>query len=197
MEISGPNLLGLPGVKEEEPDEELVRRARSGDREAFGELISRHQKAVGGFLLSVLHDVDAAEDAAQQAFVKAFKNLYSFEGRASFKTWVSRIALNVARSQLRWRKIRNWLPLGGAPDEDGRWEERLRSAVRVDEQEALDRKLDLESALGGLTGREREIAALRLEGLSLDEIAGALGVTTGTVKSTLFTATRKMRQRLS
>lgn len=197
MDAESPNLSVLPNVKDEEADEELVRRARTGDRDAFGELIQRHQRAVGGFLLSVLHDVDAAEDAAQQAFVKAFQNLDSFEERSSFKTWVSRIALNVARSQLRWAKLRGWLPLVPAGDEDGRWEDRVRDLVHGDEREALEFKVDLERAMTALSPREREIAALRLEGFALDEIAGVLGVSTGTIKSTLFTATRKMRQRLS
>lgn len=180
-----------------ETDDELVRKARAGDAQAFGELISRHQKAVGGFLLSVLHDVDSAEDAAQAAFVKAFQGLRSFEGRSNFKTWVSRIALNVAKSQLRWRKIRGWLPLAGPVGDDGNWEDRLREAAPKDEREALEKKLEFERTLEGLSPREREIAALRLEGYSLGEIAGTLGVSTGTVKSTLFTATRKMRDRLS
>jgi RNA polymerase sigma-70 factor (ECF subfamily) len=183
-----------------ETDEELVRRARAGDAEAFGGLIERHQKTVASFLLSMFHDPDAAEDAAQEAFLKAFRGLGRFEGRSSFKTWVSRIALNEARSRLRWAKLRSWLSLD-APrgDDDGSsWEERLRSArPGPAEDEELEKKLDLERAMAALSPREREIAALRLEGYSLGEIAQSLEVSEGTVKSTLFSATHKMRKRLS
>ncbi|MBI5241339.1 MAG: RNA polymerase sigma factor [Elusimicrobia bacterium] len=181
-----------------ETDEALVRRARAGDAEAFGVLVSRHQKAVAGFLLSVLHDLDAAQDAAQQAFVRAFMRLESFEERSSFKTWVSRIALNVARSRLRWARMSNWLSLDAPRDsEGGTWEESVRRAgPREDETRVLEKKLDLERALAALSPREREVAAMRLEGYSLDEVAGVLGISEGTVKSTLFAATRKMRQRL-
>lgn len=181
-----------------EPDEDLVLKARSGDAEAFGMLIERHQKAVAGFLLSVLHDLDGAEDAAQLAFVKAFKSLSSFEGRSSFKTWVSRIALNVARSQLRWAKLRRLAALDAPQGEGDRsWEDTLREACPGrDEGEVLERKLDLERAMQALSPREKEIAAMRLEGYSLGEIAETLEVSVGTVKSTLFEATHKMRERL-
>src|SRR5258706_2107719 len=130
-------------------DEDLVERTRSGDAEAFGELIERHQKAVAGFLLSMLHDLDSAEDAAQQAFVKAFQGLASFEGRSHFRTWVSRIAINEARSRMRWTGLRRWLSLD-APmgDGDEAWEGRVREASPAGgEGEALERKLDLERAL--------------------------------------------------
>lgn len=182
-----------------ETDEELVRKARSGDVEAFGALIERHQQPVAGFLISVLHDMDSAEDAAQLAFVKAWEGLASFEGRSSFKTWVSRIALNIAKSRMRWERLRRWLPLDAPRGEDGDgWEESVRSAATgSDEQDLLERKLELERAMGALAPREREVAALRLEGYSLGEIAQVLRVSAGTVKSTLFAATRKMRLRLS
>jgi len=181
-------------------DEDLVRRSRLGDTEAFGALVERHQKAVAGFLLSMFRDMDIAEDAAQQAFVKAFRCLGSFRGRANFKTWVSRIAINEARSRLRWAKLRRWLSFDAPPagSERGSWEERLRASIGApDEKEALERKLDLERAMAALGRREKETAAMRLEGYSLGEIAAVLGISEGTVKSTLFAATRKMRERLS
>lgn len=182
-----------------ETDEALVERARAGDAEAFGVLIERHQRAVTGFLLSMLRDMDLAEEASQAAFVKAFQNLRSFEGHSSFKTWVSRIAVNAARSHMRWAKVRRWLPLGGSgDDEDGNWEDHLKAdGPGGDDWEALDRKLDLERAMKGLPRREREVAVLRLEGYSLGEIAETLQVSEGTVKSTLFEATRKMRRSFS
>jgi RNA polymerase sigma-70 factor, ECF subfamily len=196
--MTQPNLLDSPGVQEPEPEDSLVRRARDGDADAFGVLIERHQKAVAGMLISLLHDLDAAEDAAQQAFLKAYKNMKSFEGRSSFRTWVCRIAINEARTRMRWQKLRHWLSFDAPAGEDGgTWEERLREACPSENQEALERKLELERAMGELSPREREISALRLEGYALNEIAEILAVSEGTVKSTLFTATRKMRKSLS
>lgn len=190
--------FSAPQASRQQEETELLSKARSGDGDAFGALIERHQKSVAGFLLTVLHDVDAAEDAAQQAFVQAYKNLPDFEGRCSFKTWVSRIALNVARSHLRWSKLRGWLSLDGGMDGERPWEDTLLPAAGgLTEMEALERKLDLERAMSHLSPREKEVTALRLEGFSLAEVASVLDVSEGTVKSTLFEATQKMRRRLS
>jgi RNA polymerase sigma-70 factor (ECF subfamily) len=180
-----------------ETDEELVHKAQAGDAEAFGVLVERHQKPVIGFLMTMFHDLDLSEESAQQAFVKAFQALGTFEGRSDFSTWVSRIAVNAARSHLRWAKLRRWFP--GRPDEDddASWDEKLKGVVpKSDEMDLLEKKLALENAMTDLSAREREIAALRLEGYSLGEISGILEISEGTVKSTLFTATRKMRRRL-
>jgi RNA polymerase sigma-70 factor (ECF subfamily) len=183
--------------EDSESDVALVRRARTGDREAFGALIERHQPAVAGFLVGVLRDLDLAEETAQEAFVKAYVNLASFEGRSNFKTWVSHIALNAARSRQRWSGLRQWLSLD-APRQDasGAWEEQVEAAA-PDEFAAVERRLEFDRAMTGLGRREREITAMRLEGYDLNEIADILRITEGTVKSTLFTATRKMREKLS
>lgn len=194
--MNGTMVAWHSGVSSKESDEQLVARARAGDTEAFGILIERHQKVVAGFLISLFHDLDAAEEAAQKAFVKAFSSLAGFQGRSSFRTWVSRIALNVARSELRWASLRRWLSLDASRPTDSRpWEETLR-ALRTgsDECSALSRRLDLENAMEELAPREREVTALRLEGRALGEIAEILQVSEGTVKSTLFDATRKMRR---
>jgi len=175
----------------------LIERARAGDVDAFGTLVERHQPAVVGFLMTACRDASLAEDCAQQAFIKAFQAMVRFKGQSSFRAWVSRIALNEARAHWRWRKLRGWLSLGGGSDEDGVAEESLRTkAGPQGELEALERKLELERAMSGLGRREREIAAMRLEGFQLDEIAQTLGISQGTVKSTLFEATRKMKERL-
>ena len=179
-----------------EPEDALIERARGGDASAFGQLVERHRGAVFGLLLGLLRDWDSAEDAAQAAFVKAYRSLGSFEKRSSFKTWVCSIALNEGRGVLRWRKLRGWLPLGGGQEDDDGYETAAREAAAPDELAALERRLELERAMKGLGPREREIATMRLEGWALGEIAEALGVSEGTVKSTLFDATRKMREKL-
>lgn len=149
--------------------------------------------------MGMLRDPDAAEDLAQEAFVKAFKAIGAFEGRSSFKTWVTQIALNEARSRLRRQKLRRWLSLESPGEDDGRrLEETLRDELSDGrERSALERRLELDGAMQCLAPREREVASLRLEGYSLGETAQALGVSVGTVKSTLFSATRKMREKLS
>ncbi|MEK9145436.1 MAG: sigma-70 family RNA polymerase sigma factor [Elusimicrobiota bacterium] len=178
-------------------DEELVLRSREGDGEAFGGLVSRHQPAVTGFLMGMLGNLDDAEDAAQEAFVKAFRSLPSFQGRSSFRTWVTRIAINTARSRQRWSFLRRALSLDASRGEDEAWEESFKATAAEPEREALDRRLEFDRAVKSLAPREREVVALRMEGYALAEIADIAGISEGTVKSTLFSAPRKMRRDLS
>jgi RNA polymerase sigma-70 factor, ECF subfamily len=192
-----PNETAAPNVHSTE-EGELVRRAAEGETEAFGELVRKHQPAVLGFLLSVFRDRSLAEDAAQSAFVKAFESIEGFEGRSSFKTWVTKIAWNEARSMLRRAKVLCWLPLSAPLDGDGRtFEDTIRDAAGQQGLERVERKLALERAMDKLTLREREVAALRLEGYKLSEIGEVLGISEGTVKWTLFEATGKMKEGLA
>ena len=82
-------------------DLELVRRAKAGDMKAFSELVLRHQKALVRLALRYMKDVDRAEDVAQEAFIKAFQKLDTFEERSAFKSWLFRIAINTAHNRLR------------------------------------------------------------------------------------------------
>jgi RNA polymerase sigma-70 factor (ECF subfamily) len=82
-------------------DLELVEKVKSGDRRSFSELVKRHQRSVLRLSLRFMKDTDAAEDVTQEAFIKAYEKLNSFEGRASFKSWLFQIAVNTARNKLR------------------------------------------------------------------------------------------------
>lgn len=86
-------------------DLELVEKVKSGDRKSFSELVRRHQRGVLRLSLRFVKDMDTAEDVTQEAFIKAYEKLSSFEGRASFKSWLFQIAVNTARNKLReWKK---------------------------------------------------------------------------------------------
>lgn len=86
-------------------DLELVEKVKSGDRKSFSELVKRHQRGVLRLSLRFVKDMDAAEDVTQDAFIKAYEKLSTFEGRASFKSWLFQIAVNTARNKLReWKK---------------------------------------------------------------------------------------------
>ncbi len=86
-------------------DLELVEKVKSGDRRSFSELVKRHQRSVLRLSLRFVKDLDTAEDVTQEAFIKAYEKLNSFEGRASFKSWLFQIAVNTARNKLReWKR---------------------------------------------------------------------------------------------
>lgn len=82
-------------------DLELVEKVKAGDKRSFSELVKRHQRSVLRMSLRFVKDMDVAEDVTQEAFIKAYEKLYSFEGRASFKSWLFQIAVNTARNKLR------------------------------------------------------------------------------------------------
>src|ERR1041384_276560 len=92
------------------PDEVLIERARSGDQQAYGALVERYQAAVIRRARSILRNPSAAEDAAQEAFVRAYTYLKSYDGQHRLYTWLARIVTNVCLSQL---SVREWqtLPL--------------------------------------------------------------------------------------
>lgn len=86
-------------------DLELVEKVKSGDRRSFSELVKRHQRSVLRLSLRFVKDMDTAEDVTQEAFIKAYEKLNTFEGRSSFKSWLFQIAVNTARNKLReWKR---------------------------------------------------------------------------------------------
>ncbi len=90
-------------TEKEWTDGEIVEQVRQGDRKAFSTLVRRHQKALLRMSYRFMKDMDAAEDVVQDAFIKAFERLSSFESRSSFKSWLFQIAINTAKNKLRDR----------------------------------------------------------------------------------------------
>ena len=85
-------------------DLELVDQVKAGNTKAFSVLVKRHQKALMRLSVRFMKDVDAAEDVVQEAFIKSYERISSFEGRASYKSWLFQIAVNTAKNKLRSRK---------------------------------------------------------------------------------------------
>ena len=181
-------------------DADLVERARQGDSAAFGELIERHRSAVFRAALAALGSHADAEDAAQDAFLAAYRRLGSFRGDASFKTWLLTIAwhqaINRRRSLTRiWRRIT-------ASNQDDRGEPPLNRVAASDptpEDAASDRQLRqaIRSAIRRLAPKLRDTLLLAQSGeYSYEEMATMLNVPVGTVKWRVFEARRVVRQQL-
>ena len=174
-------------------DHELVARARDGDADAFGALVARHQRAAFRVAWLTVRDPGEAEDAVQEAFVKAWRAMPRFRADAPFRPWILRIVSNEARNRVRSTRRRDALTLreaaaAGAGDAAPSPEA---AALSRDEAETLTRALDR------LPERDRLVIAYRwLLDLSEAETAEILGVRLGTVKSRLSRALRRLREEL-
>jgi RNA polymerase sigma-70 factor (ECF subfamily) len=181
----------------EASDRDLMARLAAGDREALGPLMERHHLRVYRIALSYLRDRDEALDAVQETFVKAYQAAARWDGAAEVAPWLSRIAVNHAIDRYRRsrRRLRSETPL-----DDEVHGERIAVDAPSPERRAMDHEAGerISAALGDLPDRQRAVVVLRLyEEMNLDEIARALDMNLGTVKSSLHRALRRMRERLA
>ncbi len=179
----------------EDGESELVRRARRGDREAFGALVQRYQQRVVGVARALVHNPDDALELGQETFIRAFQNLSSFEGRSSFSTWLYRIASNLA---IDWRRKENRYPVAHGEEADN--ELRKIPSAQGDSFGAVARdelNHKVREALKQLTPEHRQVILLReMEGLSYEEISEILDCPKGTVMSRLHYARSHLRSLL-
>jgi RNA polymerase sigma-70 factor (ECF subfamily) len=176
-------------------DRELVRRAQAEDKEAFEELIRRHQNRVFAVASRILRKREDVEDIAQQVFVKAFFSLKRFDQRAAFSTWLYKITVNECWDMLRKRKVRPLVYESDLSEEQARQviasEEKLNPAPDISER--LEARQRVERLLEGLDDRDRLMLILKeVEGFSIEEIAEVLQLNANTVKVRLFRARRRV-----
>ena len=174
-------------------DGELA-RARSGDQEAFRALVDRHGRALFALAFRLTGNSHDAEDVVQETFVKAWRRLDEFEARSQFSSWLHRIAANTAYDLLRSRRRRPEDPLV-----DGEVERPVASATPSADRLVFGREVDarIRAALHRLGPMERSAFLLRhVDGLSLREIAQAMGSEPNAVKQSVCRAVKKMREAL-
>lgn len=175
----------------------LWQRACDGEEAAFAELVRRHQRRVWLVCRQYVGG-DEADSATQDTFLKAFRRLSSFDGRARFGTWLVRIAINTCLDRLRRRKRWGQRVDNGVGDEDDPLT-RMPDGAANPEERAMQRQAvaRLASCEEGLPARQREIFRLRFYAeMELDEIADSLGVHVGTVKTQLHRAVHRLRREL-
>jgi RNA polymerase sigma-70 factor, ECF subfamily len=175
-------------------DRELVAQAAAGSREAFDELVRRHQVAIVSLARALTNGSADAEDIAQDVFVRAWRSIRGFRGDSAFRTWLHRVALNVIHThQGRVARIRRmfYTPAGEAEREMDFIERAPDSAdVEADVvmRDAIDR------ALASLPDELRVAVTLRdVQGLDYREIALVLDVPIGTVESRIFRGRQRLK----
>jgi RNA polymerase sigma-70 factor (ECF subfamily) len=176
-------------------DRELVRRAQREDKEAFEELIRRHQNRVFAVAGGILRRREDVEDISQQVFVKAYFSLKKFDQRAAFSTWLYKITVNECWDLLRKKKVRPLVYEADLSEEQARQvaSSELGTDPRPDVSDRLEAKEQVERLLDGLDERDRVMLMLKeVEGFSIEEIADVLELNANTVKVRLFRARRRI-----
>ena len=172
-------------------DRELVARAGAGDQEAFEQLVRDNQNRVYSLAVRLVGDREEAADLAQEAFLKAWQNLPSFQGESSFSTWLYRLTTNLCIDYLRRQKRRQEAaPAVSLDDEEAGWAEPADwNQDPYRKLEETERSRALARGLEQLPEHQRRPLVLReLSGLSYQEIAQALDLDLGTVKSRIARA---------
>ena len=178
-----------------EEENDAVRRVLDGDADAFSPLVEAYQKNVYNLALRMTGNPEDALDMAQEAFIRAYNSLSSFRGDSKFSVWLYRIVSNVCLDFLRARKGRAAVSLSqtGPDGEDAALEIPDERALPEAELERALTRDAVRRGLQALPDDQREILLLReIQGLSYEEIAAALSLEGGTVKSRIFRARKKL-----
>jgi RNA polymerase sigma-70 factor, ECF subfamily len=177
----------MPSIVLCDPDPVIIERARSGDHRAFSRLVETYQTLVYNLCYRVLGNPHDAEEAAQEAFLRAYTRLASYDPARSFKTWLFSIAHHYCIDRLRRRRL-TWLSLDDEPAVDtAMW----RSTAPTPEDMAMrrEREGEIQALLNGLSPKDRSALVMRYwYDLSYDEIAQATATTVSAVKSRLHRA---------
>jgi RNA polymerase sigma-70 factor (ECF subfamily) len=178
-------------------DEQVVERVLAGETALYELLMRRHNQRLYRVARAILRDDGEAEDVMQDAYVRAYQNLASFEGRAKFATWLTRIAVNEALARSRRRA--RFQSIDPSDESHGDIMNAATSTARSPEQETYDRELAgvLEKAVLSLSDEHRLVFVLRdVEGLNTEETAQCLNLTQENVKVRLHRAHAKLRKQL-
>ena len=191
-------------IREAEEDRGLIAKAQQGDTVAFRKLVERHQHRAFAIALSLVRDETDARELVQDAFLRVFKGLNSFQGGSSFFTWLYRIITNLSIDLIR-KPGRQLVDIDESRFEsDESQEAEFPLLSRVDGSDPADvvRRREiagrLQAALEALPPYHRGVIVMReIEGLSYEEMAQAMGVSKGTIMSRLFHARQKLQKALS
>jgi RNA polymerase sigma-70 factor (ECF subfamily) len=181
----------------ERGEESAIGKARRGDREAFRVLVDTHTRAVFRLAFRMTGNESDAEDMVQETFLRAWKQIGKFDGRASFSTWLHRICANCSLDHIRAAKRKQ--DLHTDPEENTDPMSQIPAVTPSPERLALSSEIAarLMPALDELSEMERVAFVMRhYEGVGIEEISVALGVHPGAAKHSVFRAVQKLRRAL-
>lgn len=202
-------LLGAVAVKtldadaDDDPeDDQLVQRAQAGDESALNRLIAKYQRRIYAFVYHILRDADEAEELTQDVFIKLCANLPGFRSESKFSTWLFQIAKNLSLNRIKYLKRRRYYSQTSLDESGDTGDERnlevpaegKDAAAQIEDSEA--NRL-LHEKIGELGDDVRKPLVMRdIEGMRYDEIAKAMNLAEGTVKSRIHKARTELRESL-
>ena len=182
----------------EKTDEQLVQLAKDDHPDAFGEIVRRWERKIYGLCYGMLGREDEAKDAAQDAFIAAFKNLKKFRGDSKISSWMHRIAVNQCLTRKRKDKTRGEQYLD---DSDSAEERAFVAPENIKPSNETERKERIESVRGRgwcLPPDLRQIVVMKeFEEMTFQEISDAMEIPLSTVKSRLYTALKQLEMKLA
>lgn len=178
-------------------DAGLVRRAKAGDAQAFGDLVTLHERSVYGIVSRMVRDRDEADDLVQEIFISAFRAIGGFRETAKFSTWLHSIAVNTTLKRLKRMKRERGVSID---DEETGLADRLESEDVMSPQEAVElseRSESVKRAVDSLPDKQKIVVVMHyFEEMPCEEIAQILGCSVGTVWSRLHYACIRLKGEL-
>jgi RNA polymerase sigma-70 factor, ECF subfamily len=185
--------LSLPALAQQTKDSPLEMTAT-----AFEQLVRQHQRCIYRVIFLVVNNADDADNLTQECFLRAYLSMKTFRGECSIRTWLLRIAVNLARDHVRSRRAGFWKRLLRLEDDGVVSAESEPRSLRPSPERGMVVREELDAvwrAVDQLPVRQKEVFVLRfVEEMDLKEIAEVLKISTGTVKTQLFRAVARVRE---
>lgn len=187
-----------PEKPEQIHDAELIRRCLANDQTAYGQLLARYRRQVLALVWRMVSDREEAQDLAQEAFIRAFRSLHTFDQTRSFPAWLFRITSNLCVDHYRKRKLDTVSLVQGGADGEERTIDLKSEDVGPDEEYADRRGAErLDQLIRTLPAPYRIVVLLRHQSdMAYEEIAEALSLPLGTVKARLHRAHKMLKDKL-
>ncbi len=178
-------------------DEELMGRFQEDDIQSFNILVDRYKNQLLNFIFRFIGDRTVAEDLVQETFLRLYRKKHYYKEIAKFSTWIYTIAGNLAKSELRRRKRRNFLSINNASDEKTDFDLPDRDANPMENTETSIVLREINKAISELPEHFKEVVLMRdVQELSYEEIATALKIPLGTVKSRVNRGRLRLQEQL-
>jgi len=185
------------GITTEPTDEQLIARFQQEDEYAYDLLVKRYKDPLMSFIFRFVNDKTDAEDILQETFLRLYKNKHYYKEIAKFSTWIYTIAGNLAKTELRKKKRRNFFSIHNFMDTEKDYELPDKGITPDREANSNITNLEIQKAIDKLSAKFKQVILLRdVQGFSYEEIAKIVNVPLGTVKSRVNRARLKLQQDL-